>query len=148
MKKLLLAAIVLNLCATGYAEQWHISGPRALGMGGAFTAIADGPLAQQWNPAGLVSKNDKNDAGVLFGAGAFVSASKGLADAVQSANDAFDDIKELRDKMDANQIINVKDAAALGNTLKVVNELANGKQSVLVSAEAPFGFKIKILQYR
>lgn len=35
------------------ATPWHTMGPRAMGMGGAQVAVAQGPLASYWNPAGL-----------------------------------------------------------------------------------------------
>ena len=35
------------------ALEWHTMGPRALGMGGAGVATAQGPLAAYWNPAAL-----------------------------------------------------------------------------------------------
>ena len=49
---------------TGFVQAQHIAkyagelmsvgtGPRALGMGGAFVAVADGSIASYWNPAGL-----------------------------------------------------------------------------------------------
>ncbi len=35
------------------ALEWHTRGARALGMGGAGVALAEGPLASYWNPAAL-----------------------------------------------------------------------------------------------
>ncbi|MEQ1917987.1 MAG: hypothetical protein ABL955_02220, partial [Elusimicrobiota bacterium] len=35
------------------ALEWHAMGTRALGMGGAGVATAEGPLAAYWNPAAL-----------------------------------------------------------------------------------------------
>lgn len=47
-----LAIVSLFACSVG-AEQWKILGTRPMGMGGAFVAMAQGPIAQYWNPAGL-----------------------------------------------------------------------------------------------
>ncbi|MEK7814113.1 MAG: hypothetical protein AAB296_10165, partial [Candidatus Desantisbacteria bacterium] len=47
-----LAIASLLSCPVG-AEQWKILGTRPMGMGGAFVAMAQGPMAQYWNPAGL-----------------------------------------------------------------------------------------------
>jgi len=50
----LLAAAALPVSA--YAQQtFEVVGSRALGMGGAFVAVADDPSAVFWNPAGLAS---------------------------------------------------------------------------------------------
>ena len=49
--------LIIFCCNTrsGYASFSDIGvGPRAIGMGGAFTAVADDAFAPFWNPAGLV----------------------------------------------------------------------------------------------
>src|SRR4030067_505451 len=57
---LVLAAAVSLLAspasATKYAAEFLKIpvGPRAMGMGGAFTAVADDATAPYWNPAGMV----------------------------------------------------------------------------------------------
>ncbi|MDE2491602.1 MAG: conjugal transfer protein TraF [Elusimicrobia bacterium] len=54
MKKTLAALVaVLIAAAPAGAAEWLPLGPRALGMGGAGVALAQGPLASYWNPAAL-----------------------------------------------------------------------------------------------
>jgi hypothetical protein len=60
MRPLLIAAVILALAAGAsaadkYAADWmsYGAGARALGMGGAFVAVADDATAPYWNPAGL-----------------------------------------------------------------------------------------------
>lgn len=50
-----------NAQATKYAGSFmeNGGGARALGMGGAFTAVADDPSATFWNPAGLATMPDR-----------------------------------------------------------------------------------------
>ncbi len=50
------------------------AGPRALGMGGAFTAIADDATANTWNPAGMTQLKERE-----FSAGLAVIAINGTA---------------------------------------------------------------------
>ncbi len=51
--KQLSALLAVLLAAPASALEWHARGPRALGMGGAGVATAQGPLASYWNPAAL-----------------------------------------------------------------------------------------------
>ncbi len=63
-------AITAALAAAGApagATQWHDFGPRAMGMGGAGVAIAQGPEASYWNPAGLGQLY--NTSGLAIGGG-------------------------------------------------------------------------------
>jgi hypothetical protein len=58
---ILMTAMVTSAQATKYAGAFmeNGGGARALGMGGAFTAIADDPSATFWNPAGIASVSEK-----------------------------------------------------------------------------------------
>lgn len=49
-KKILGILLILTLCSQ---SAWAVFAPRAMGMGGAFTAIADDSFAAYWNPAGF-----------------------------------------------------------------------------------------------
>jgi len=85
MKKVL-AALILSamLTSSAGATHWHVMGPRAMGMGGAGVAVAQGPLASYWNPAGLGQLY--NTSGLLFPFGARFAFTGGL---LQGANDLF-----------------------------------------------------------
>src|ERR1700690_2238612 len=50
-----LFAVILTVAAplSASASEWQAMGPRAMGMGGAGVADAQGPLASYWNPAAL-----------------------------------------------------------------------------------------------
>src|SRR5512144_2492960 len=52
----LAALLATPAAATKYAAEFLKApvGPRAIGMGGAFTAVADDATAPYWNPAGMV----------------------------------------------------------------------------------------------
>jgi len=39
------------LTRPGQATEWHVLGARAMGMGGAGVAVAEGPVSAYWNPA-------------------------------------------------------------------------------------------------
>ncbi|OGR88685.1 MAG: hypothetical protein A3J74_02365 [Elusimicrobia bacterium RIFCSPHIGHO2_02_FULL_57_9] len=61
-----LAASLLS--SSSFATSWSVLGPRPMGMGGAFVALAEGPIAQYWNPAGLAESEGKYGLQVPVGA--------------------------------------------------------------------------------
>jgi len=84
MKRGLLACLFAVCAGAARAETFKILGPRPLGMGGAFVAIAEGGLAQYWNPAGLDQKDAENSKwGVQLPVGAEATFTGGV---LQDAN--------------------------------------------------------------
>jgi len=54
MRKTIIASMLsFALAGQAAATPWHDMGPRAMAMGGTGVALAQGPLAAYWNPAGL-----------------------------------------------------------------------------------------------
>ncbi len=143
MKKIIIIVVGLTICCAAYAEQWHISGPRAMGMGGAFTAVADGPAAQQWNPAGLVQEENINETGVSLSVSAFASATNDLLEVADAINSVYNEVKDTQRKMGTANYVNLADGKALSKSFEALDKLINGKQAVLASVDVPFGIKIK-----
>ena len=54
-RRLLLGCVLLGAPEIARAQGFEAIGIRALGMGGAFVAVADDASATYWNPAGLVT---------------------------------------------------------------------------------------------
>jgi len=89
MKKitaLFAVAAILSAVSPASALEWTVLGPRALGMGGAGVADAQGPLASYWNPGalGLPTENSYGlaipvDAHVAFD-GQVLAGAKALQD--------------------------------------------------------------------
>lgn len=74
--------LLLTLSGLGSASPWHPTGPRAMGMGGAQVAIAQGPSAAYWNPAGLGQLHNPSGFELDFGVGAAFNGS-----VLEGAND-------------------------------------------------------------
>ncbi len=85
MKKLALAvSLVFAVCAPALAVEWQSFGPRAMGMGGAGVAMAQGPMASYWNPAGLGQV--ENPSGLEIPVGAQASVNGSLIQGIKDLN--------------------------------------------------------------
>ncbi|MEI6503897.1 MAG: type VI secretion system contractile sheath large subunit, partial [Armatimonadota bacterium] len=67
-------------------------GARAMGMGGAFTAVADGPTAVYWNPAGLANSHGFRTAFSITGQADNLNVLSDGKDLYDSINDVVDAI--------------------------------------------------------
>jgi hypothetical protein len=67
MKKILSVLLLIVMLATNLmAVLPYYTGARSLGMGGAYTSIANDPSSLYWNPAGLGLLSSKEISGVYF----------------------------------------------------------------------------------
>jgi hypothetical protein len=110
MKKLLIGIITVLLIVFLAATTWGASigqGARAIGMGGAYTAVADDGYAPYWNPAGIIQIK-------YFGLSVGVGA-QGNVEKLKNINDAIDD-DIMPSKEDLNQTAQV--AGFFGITTK------------------------------
>lgn len=94
MKQISFFLVLLLASAPVRALEWHARGARALGMGGAGVATAQGPLAAYWNPAAL-GRPTSNAYGLQIPLGAHAGLT---GDMIQGAND----LQALRDKAKSN----------------------------------------------
>jgi F plasmid transfer operon, TraF, protein len=99
-----LALGFLIIATSVSAEEWRILGPRAFGMGGAFVAVAKGPIAQHWNPAGLAQ--DENASGLEIPVGV-------RAEITSTVLEGANQVGEL-----ANKYTNITDKQTNGGTLQ------------------------------
>ena len=90
--------VVLGFAVDSYAKAYPVlhRGVRPLGMGGAFTAVADDENALFYNPAGLSALKGL-ELGLL---NPIVEVSKKSLDLIKDADDTdFDEIDEVADLM-------------------------------------------------
>lgn len=110
MKKFVMIILNVFWIACFASIAWGASigqGARAVGMGGAYTAVADDGYAPYWNPAGITQIK-------YFGLSIGIGA-RGNVDKLQNVVDDIDD-NELPDKEDLNQSAQV--AGFFGITTK------------------------------
>lgn len=131
-----LTALFALAASTAEATPWHVMGPRAVGMGGAQVAIAQGPLASYWNPAGL---------GQLYNESGLNIISIGLRGAftgsvLEGANDLFEVQKQCAaNGQAAGGICN---QANITDALDKLNQAGNG---AIVDVGGNISVKIKRL---
>ncbi len=90
----LLALLLLSVFVSpASALEWHARGARALGMGGAGVASAQGPLASYWNPAAL-GRTTVNSYGLAIPLGVHAGLTGSV---IEGAND----LRRMRDDANA-----------------------------------------------
>lgn len=134
MHRLLSSALVLSLClaaaAPALATPWHDFGPRAMGMGGAGVAVAQGPDAVFYNPAALSHLENASGFAVNVGArGEFTGT------VLQGAND-LNKLNDSCSKLDAANCTTAK----INEAFDHLGQAGNGAQ-VDVAGAMTFKFK-------
>jgi len=125
----LCAALLVASAVPAQAVEWTTMGPRAMGMGGAGVALAQGPLAAYWNPAALGRATENS-----YGFTAPVSLHGAVTgDAVAGANDlqnAFNTCPSL------------SAAACQSQIQKALGELSNPNDGLRIDGTAGGNIKI------
>lgn len=150
MKRLLTLVSFLSLNLLLYSEQWQIVGTRAMGMGGAYVAMAQGPIAQYWNPAGLYQPSLQNFSGLEINAAAGIEATGGILDHVSEITKLSQEINEIKTSQSSGSDIDANQFSAFVKTLGILNQIHNQitkKKGVgaLVEANGSFGLKFSKL---
>ncbi len=126
MKKFLSFLVVLLIAAApARALEWHTVGPRAMGMGGAGVAAAQGPIAAYWNPAAL-GRPTANAYGMQLPIGVRAAVTGSV---IEGGND----LKALKDSSTA------PTQAQIDTALAKLNQPGNG---VRVGVDAGLNVKI------
>ena len=146
MRRLWSVGVIL-INAFLYGEQWQIIGTRAMGMGGAYVAMAKGPIAQYWNPAGLYQPSAQNFSGVELNAGVGIEATGGILDHVSEITQVSKQIKDIQNSQTSTTtIIDSNQFSAFVKTLGILNEMTKKDDlGALVEANGSFGLKFSKL---
>lgn len=116
------------------ADVFKFLGARPAGMGGAFVAVAEGALAQYWNPAGLGMKDSTVD--VHFAeVGAAVEATKDLLEKADNISELADKIDGIQNKT-GSEAMNIDDYKDFVQALNDISELNDPGLGVLGDVHA------------
>lgn len=118
MKKIIVAILSLSAVSV-WAEQWQVLGTRPMGMGGAYVAMARGPIAQYWNPAGLAQVSSQTFSGLEIPAGVGIEVTGKLLDNVSNITDVADQIDGVRESQTSGTI----DADEMSAFIKTLGSL-------------------------
>lgn len=139
MKKLL----IMLLCAAPAmvsAEQWQVLGTRPMGMGGAFVAVAQGPIAQYWNPAGLV-KSSANVSGMDIPVGVGLEMTGGIMKNASEIGNLASQYSAIKTAQTNGTAVNAQDAAAFVKTLSLLGDMKKPGKGALVEVAGGANFK-------
>lgn len=124
------------------AETFKILGTRPLGMGGAHVAVAEGGMAQYWNPAGLGIENGGFHFEVPVGAG--VELTKDLLKEADDLGDLADSIDAIQSKTGANAL----DLTEYEDFLKAITEIQDLNADGLgVLANVQGGVNVRVKRF-
>ncbi|MDQ7773111.1 MAG: conjugal transfer protein TraF [Elusimicrobiales bacterium] len=145
MRATLLSLIsVFFLAGTAGAEQWQVLGTRPMGMGGAFVAVAQGPIAQYWNPAGLV-KTSANVSGMELPVGVGLEATGGILKNASQIGDMADQLNAIQTAQETGGAITPKQAGDFVKTMSLLADMNKPGKGILVEANGGVNFKFSKL---
>ena len=139
MKKLL----IMLLCAAPSivtAEQWQVLGTRPMGMGGAFVAVAQGPIAQYWNPAGLV-KSSANVSGMEIPVGVTAEFTGNIVENASQIGDLSASYKTIQTAQTNGTALNATQVASFAKTLSLMSDMNKPGKGALVDVAGGVNFK-------
>jgi hypothetical protein len=126
--------------ATGVqAESFKILGSRALGMGGAFVAVAEDSLASYWNPAALAGQR-KFDVEIPVNVKAEFTG--GILKDVNTIGDLATQYKTIQSAQRDGGKLDVQSVSSLLQTLETLDSLNKPDKGVLVEAHGGFDLRI------
>ncbi|MDT8287364.1 MAG: conjugal transfer protein TraF [Elusimicrobiales bacterium] len=138
--RILTVIALFALTATAGAEQWQVLGTRPMGMGGAFVAVAQGPIAQYWNPAGLV-KTRANVSGMEIPVGVNLEFTGGIVKNASEIGDMADKLNAVQAAQSGGSAITPQQAADFVKTMSLLSDMATPGKGALVEAAGGANFK-------
>lgn len=140
MRAVGMVAVLMMVSAAGYAEQWQILGTRPMGMGGAFVAVAQGPIAQYWNPAGLI-KSSANVSGMEIPVGGSAEFTGGVIKNAGEIGDLAKEYAAIQAAQTNGAAVGAEQMAAYVKTLALMNDMNKPGKGALIEAAGGVNFK-------
>jgi len=121
-------------------SEFLVYGPRALGIGGACTAISENAESGYWNPAGLGAQRTGFDFYLPFGAGVvFTGNILENANNIAELSDKFEKIEKAQK---TGGTIDVSQFAAITTAMKNIKDIGSEGKGAIVNTVGGIGIRI------
>lgn len=140
MKKLLILLACAATPSSLFAEQWQVLGTRPMGMGGAFVAVAQGPIAQYWNPAGLV-KSSANVSGMDIPVGVTAEFTGDIIKNASQIGDTANSFAATQNSQRNGGTLGPKEVAAFVKTVSLMEDMNEPGKGALFQVAGGANFK-------
>ncbi|OGR73161.1 MAG: hypothetical protein A2089_12520 [Elusimicrobia bacterium GWD2_63_28] len=140
MKKIFIILALASAPSVLHAEQWQILGTRPMGMGGAFVAVAQGPIAQYWNPGGLV-KSSANVSGMELPVGVMAEFTGDIIKNASQIGDLADKYTAIQAAQTNGGKLNADQVATFAKTLSLMSDMNEPGKGVLAEVAGGVNFK-------
>lgn len=141
-KSVLTLVIVFLLSCSADADQWKILGTRPMGMGGAFVAMAQGPMAQYWNPAGLAMASVDTASGVEIPITAGIEMTGDIMKNASAIGDMASKFKTITAAQKDGKAANADQMAAFVKTLTLLDDMNGSGKGAMFEASGGANFKL------
>lgn len=136
--------VVLSILTLGIlplrSDPWQIYGPQPLGMGGAFTGVARGNLAQYWNPGGL--GQDNNVSGLQLPVGARLEFTGGLLRDSRNLSNIAAKYEALQSAQKNGSSVDVDKMSAFFQGVATLDSLNKPDKGALIDAAGGANLKV------
>ena len=140
MKRLLILIACAAAPVSLSAEQWQVLGTRPMGMGGAFVAVAQGPIAQYWNPAGLV-KSSANVSGMDIPVGVTAEFTGDIIKNASQIGDMADSFSATQADQRGGGAMDATQVAAFAKTVSLMSDMNEPGKGALFQVAGGANFK-------
>ncbi len=140
MRKISIFAVLLAISPVLRAEQWQILGTRPMGMGGAFVAVAQGPIAQYWNPAGLYTSTG-NVSGMEIPVAAGIEFTGKTMENASKLGQVAKDYTAIQNAQTGGGAMNAQQMAAFVTSLPLIESMNKKGTGALVEANGGLNLK-------
>ncbi len=148
MKRFFIIIIFIFTSLALHTEQWQILGTRPMGMGGAYVAMAKGPIAQYWNPAGLAQKSTQTFSGLEIPCGVGIEATGGILDNVTKITEVAKQIENIRNsEILTNQDLGPQEVSAFMKSLALLEDINKKDSGALVEIAGGVNLKLSKLAF-